>query len=112
MVRFRYQRSDMHQWKSMTLPANEFLRRFMQHLLPQGFNKVRYNGLLSPSNRANLKRLKLFLTERARPCRDDKEITPKRADKVNRCPCCEQGVMVIIDWLPRRSRSPPAPVGC
>ena len=33
----------------MTLPCNEFLRRYLQHVLPRGFHKVRYYGLLSTS---------------------------------------------------------------
>jgi hypothetical protein len=35
----------------MTLVACEFLRRYLQHLLPEGFHKVRYFGLWSPANR-------------------------------------------------------------
>jgi hypothetical protein len=107
-VTFRYQNSDTHQWKTMTLPAREFLRRYLQHVLPRGFHKVRYYGLLSPANRVTLKRLQLLLTERAQH-RDKKEETkPSHPGFDSRCPCCEEGIMVVINWLPRRSRSPPA----
>src|SRR5690242_9999191 len=51
-------------WKTMALPAKEFLRRYLQHVLPQGFHKVRYYGLLSPSNQRTLRRLQLLLAER------------------------------------------------
>lgn len=47
----------------MTLPAREFLRRYLQHVLPQGFHKVRCYGLLSPSNRSTLRRLQLLLAQ-------------------------------------------------
>jgi putative transposase/transposase-like zinc-binding protein len=107
MVRFRYQHSDTHQWQTMTLPAKEFLRRYLQHVLPQGFHKVRYYGLLSPANRQTLKRLQLLLAERFTPRQENDKIASWRVDIGNRCPCCEAGVMVVIDWLPRRSRSPP-----
>ena len=47
--------ADDHKAKRMTLPAEEFLRRFMQHVLPQGFVKVRHYGLLA--NRCREQRL-------------------------------------------------------
>jgi hypothetical protein len=43
-VTFRYRDSQDHQWHTLTLPAREFLRRFLQHVLPQGFPRVRYYG--------------------------------------------------------------------
>ena len=48
-VRFRYQKPQSHRVRTMTLPVLEFLRRFLQHVLPRGFMKVRDYGLLSPS---------------------------------------------------------------
>lgn len=106
-VSFRYQNSDTHQWQTMRLPAKEFLRRYLQHVLPQGFHKVRYYGLLSPANRVTLKRLQLLLAERVKPQEEKDETAPFQSGLDNRCPCCEVGLMVIINWLPRRSRSPP-----
>ncbi len=47
--------ADDHKHKTMTLPAEEFLRRFVQHVLPQGFVKVRHYGLLA--NRCREQRL-------------------------------------------------------
>lgn len=104
-VTFRYQNCDSRQWKTMTLPAKEFLRRYLQHVLPQGFHKVRYYGLLSPVNRMTLKRLQLLLAERY----SKQEATETKAPEMpkNLCPCCEEGMMVIISWLPRTARSPP-----
>jgi hypothetical protein len=47
-VTFRYKDyADAHQQKTMTLDALEFLRRFVQHVLPRGFTKVRHYGLLA-----------------------------------------------------------------
>ena len=52
-VSFRYKESRKRKcrayWRTMTLPAVEFLRRFLQHVLPKGFHKVRYYGLLNPA---------------------------------------------------------------
>ena len=106
-VTFRYQNSDTRQWKSMRLPAKEFLRRYLQHVLPQGFHKVRYYGMLSPANRLALRRLQLLLAKRVKHRDEKEETTPSHPSFDNRCPCCEEGVLVVISWLPRRARSPP-----
>ena len=51
-VTFRYKDySDAHRSKTMSLPAEEFLRRFVQHVLPRGFVKVRHYGLLANRHR-------------------------------------------------------------
>jgi Putative transposase/Transposase zinc-binding domain len=105
-VTFRYQESKNGTWKTMTLQAGEFLRRYLQHVLPQGFHKVRYYGMLSPANRVTLKRVQLLLAQRSRNKEEDKQETPEPAPK-NICPCCKEGIMVIISWLPRKPRSPP-----
>ena len=49
-VRFRYQKPQSTRVRTMTLPIMEFMRRFLQHVLPRGFMKVRYYGFLSPSS--------------------------------------------------------------
>lgn len=106
-VTFRYQNSGTRQWKTMPLPAKEFLRRYLQHVLPQGFHKVRYYGLLSPRNRVTLKRLQLLLAERRREEAEKCADTPDPPKPERRCPCCEEGRMIIVSWLPRKARSPP-----
>jgi hypothetical protein len=51
-VRFRYKDyADDHKHKTMTLTADEFLRRFMQHVLPTSFVKIRHYGLLANAQR-------------------------------------------------------------
>ena len=106
-VSFRYQNSGTKEWKCMTLPANEFLRRYLQHVLPQGFHKVRYYGLWSPRNRTTLKRLQLMLEDRRKRKEAKSEDTPPPPKPHRRCPCCEDGRMIIIQWLPKQPRSPP-----
>ena len=104
-VTFRYQESKSGTWQNMTLAGEEFLRRYLQQVLPQGFHKVRYYGLLSPANRATLKRVQLLLTERSRKKEEDRSEEPESAPK-HLCPCCHTGLMVIISSFPRRARSP------
>jgi hypothetical protein len=50
-VTFRYKDRDADIWRTMRLPGVEFLRRFLQHVLPRGFHKVRYCGLWHHSKR-------------------------------------------------------------
>jgi len=104
-VTFRYQESKNGTWKTMTLPAGEFLRRYLQHVLPPGFHKVRYYGLLSPANLITLKRVQLLLEQRSGKKEEKKQEAPEPAPK-NTCPCCKEGMMAIISWLPRKPRSP------
>ena len=57
-VRFRYQKQHSNRVRTMTLPVMEFMRRFLQHVLPRGFMKVRYYGFLSPSSSVPLEDVK------------------------------------------------------
>lgn len=50
-VTFRYRKSGSRRWRTMTLEAHEFIRRFLQHVLPRGLQKVRHYGFLSPNSR-------------------------------------------------------------
>ena len=50
-VTFRHKDRDADIWRTMRLPGVEFLRRFLQHVLPRGFHKVRYYGLWHHSKR-------------------------------------------------------------
>jgi hypothetical protein len=66
-VTFRYRDSRDHRRKTMTLPAHEYLRRFLQHVPPRGFHRVRAFGLLHPGHRTTLRRLQLLLAPRSIP---------------------------------------------
>jgi hypothetical protein len=50
-VTFRWKDRSTNGWRVERLPGVEFLRRFLQHVLPQGFHRVRYYGLWNPSKR-------------------------------------------------------------
>jgi hypothetical protein len=49
-VTFSYRKSGTSHWRKMTLPAHEFIRRFLQHVLPKGFPKVRHYGFLAANS--------------------------------------------------------------
>jgi len=63
LVTFRYRDTDSGAEKHCTLGAEDFIHRFLQHVLPKGFVKVRYYGLFSPGKRQILTTLRQRLTE-------------------------------------------------
>jgi hypothetical protein len=94
----------------MTLEASEFIRRFLQHVLPRGFHKVRYYGLLSPRNMSLLEQIRRELTNKA----ETGEAEPLNGDSnaniqesIRLCPFCHKGYLIPIMTLPRRWRAPP-----
>src|SRR2546427_1886155 len=61
-------------YKTMTLPTHEFIRRFLMHVLPRGFHRIRHYGLLASGNRvANIARVRQLL---AVPARSEQPDTP------------------------------------
>ena len=110
---FRYQNARDCQWRTMTLPAEEFIRRFLQHVLPTGVHKVRYYGLWAPSNKAKLHRIRQSLTPddsgRVLPAAEDSsESVPTQADSQRAlCPFCQKGRLLFLRRVPAQQRSPP-----
>ena len=51
-VALRYKHRQSNRWRICTLDGAEFMRRFLQHVLPKGLHKVRYFGLWHPSKRS------------------------------------------------------------
>jgi len=60
-VTFKYKQRDTNEWKRCRLTGVEFLRRFLMHVLPKGFHKVRYYGLWHHSKRDLQQRARLLL---------------------------------------------------
>jgi hypothetical protein len=93
---------------TMTLPATEFIRRFLLHVLPSGFVRIRSYGFLANRHRAeNLARCRELLgqrpsTEEPSPRELEGAEAPGMEQTVVRCPRCQQGQMRIIEELPRQ----------
>jgi len=109
-VTFRCRESGSTQWKTQTLPAEEFIRRFLQHVLPKGFIKVRYYGFMSSRRRERLEKIKTLLhvspaqtTPQAEAPEDGRE--PQEVPAMH-CPKCGN-VMRRLGDLPRKARLPP-----
>ena len=107
-VTFRYKdyrRSGPQRHQVMTLDAHEFMRRFLLHVLPHGFHRIRHYGLFASATRkANIARVRELLAAPA-PERVDAEEPP---DPLPPCPCCG-GRMRIIETFERwmQPRAPP-----
>jgi len=110
-VTFRYKdyrRSGADRQQVMTLSSDEFIRRFLLHVLPRGFHRIRHYGLLSASAcRANLARARELLAVASPP---DSDVQEELLDARPSCPCCG-GHMIIIETF-ERWRQPRAPPHC
>ncbi len=60
-VFIRYKKSGGNRWRSMALPAMEFMRRFLQHVLPTGFMKVRYFGFMGAKPRIGREKIRTLI---------------------------------------------------
>jgi hypothetical protein len=60
-VFFKYKKPKSNRWRTMELDVMEFMRRFLQHVLPSGFMKVRYYGFLSPGASVPLEKIEALI---------------------------------------------------
>ena len=94
-------------WKTMRLTAHEFIRRFLIHVLPKGFHRIRHYGLFANGTRAaDIARARELL---AMPPPVSEPQKPKVAEpgepRAHPCPCpCCGGRMLIIETFPRGSQ--------
>ena len=109
-VSFPYKdyRHDAQQ-KTMTLQAEEFIRRFLLHVLPEGFQRIRYYGFLANRSREQkLTRCRELLGMPA-PGPAASETSTDYSERYEeltgsslwKCPVCHQGRMLVIETLPR-----------
>lgn len=112
-VTFRYRATETGTLKSCTLPAEEFIRRFLQHVLPKGFVKVRYYGFLAVGQRKRLAALReqLCRSVEEAPSATEGAAEDKRLSAVScrtkvLCPSCGQ-VMWRGATIQPTAHSPP-----
>jgi Putative transposase/Transposase zinc-binding domain len=115
-VTIRYKQRKSNRWRTSRIQGQEFMRRFLQHVLPKGLHKVRYFGLWHPARRVHADRVRLLLLL-------DRPTTPHQAevsadaagptadhalaDEHRICPCCRQGHLVLIRRLsPKQACGP------
>jgi len=116
-VRFRMRDSaNGNRKKVMRLDATEFIGRFMQHMLPNGFKRIRHYGLLGPAHKAaNLAAARAAL---AAPAPDpvvveSVEAFMRRVAGIEwlNCPHCGEGRSVVIEAIPSAPLPRPPPQG-
>jgi len=107
-VTFRYKdyrRSGTERQQVMTLATHEFIRRFLLHVLPRGFHRIRHYGLLASGNRRiSIARARALL---AVPFQSEPVEAAEPPDTCPPCPCCG-GHMTVIETF-KRWRQPRAP---
>jgi len=102
-VSFYYKDSETEQKRIMTLPALEFMRRFLQHVLPRGFQKVRYYGFLNHKQKQGLNVIKYLLG--VVPVKQE---PAEKKEATELCPECGNKMVLLIST--RRKRGPPLEV--
>jgi predicted RNA-binding Zn-ribbon protein involved in translation (DUF1610 family) len=113
-VTFRYQDGQTKRPKLATLPASQFIRRFLQHVLPHRFQKLRYFGFFRSQQRQQLQQIKTSLAVPT-SAKDSLSTQAPPADnaptdlasKLIRCPQCG-APMQRVEQLPRHNLTPPA----
>lgn len=105
-----YRRKGRERQKRMTLDAHEFIRRFLIHVLPQGFHRIRHYGLFANANRAgNIARARELLNV---PAPQNETAPDTNADEppdyLQPCPRCA-GPMIVIETFGHsgQPRAPP-----
>lgn len=130
-VRWNYRQSQTGHWQSLVLEPPELVRRFLQHVLPSGFHRVRRFGWLHPAAKAKREAIQAWLTARALTPpfspddplpHPDEEVDPfdeletaesfveartlphlPLAVPPPRCPCCDRPMTCVGRWRPPQS---------
>jgi hypothetical protein len=112
-----YRRNGQARYRTMTLSADEFIRRFLLHVLPKGFHRIRHYGLLASAGcKANIARAKDLIAapmaEVDPPAVHDTADPDATPDHRPPCPCCG-GHMIIVEVFARSGapRGPPSGAG-
>ena len=104
-------RKDGNRKKNITLDAQEFIRRFLLHVLPEGFMRIRHFGFLANRSKKQAlaqcrKLLKLDPSPQI-PVESTKDLLLKLTGfALSRCPSCQNGTMIVVSDLPRLSCPP------
>jgi Putative transposase len=109
-VTFRYKdyrRDGADRQRTMTLSPDEFIRRFLLHVLPKGFHRIRHYGFLASAGRKdNVARARELL---AAPAPTKVEDAASLPDLRPPCPCCGGRMVIIEIFQPAaRARAPPS----
>jgi hypothetical protein len=113
-VTFRYRDNRTHELRRVTLPALDFIGRFLEHVLPRGCTKVRYYGIWSSSCCRQIKTVRDLL-DAAPPIAavppvspvSPSEPPPRVAASQLHCPLCHEGRLIVVEVLRPYRAIPP-----
>ncbi len=106
-----YRAKGRERHRTMTLAAPEFIRRFLIHVLPSGFHRIRHYGLFANGGRtANIARTRALLGVPTAPTEPADAEDEEAAVFPQPCPCCG-GPMIIIETFERGGQPRAPPVG-
>jgi predicted RNA-binding Zn-ribbon protein involved in translation (DUF1610 family) len=97
-ITFKYKDSESTQWSTLNLSAMEFIRRFLQHVLPKGFQRVRHYGWLSPAAKMRWERILALLDWKPPQAAQLPKPQP------HRCATCGTALL----WVATLERGPPS----
>ena len=106
-VTFAYKDRETKKMRTTTVEAVEFIRRFLLHVLPKGFMRIRHYGFLANRcKRENLSKCRRFLNVSQQLCEVDKKSVQQlmlelTGVDINRCPKCKKGTMKMLFDLPQ-----------
>jgi len=110
-VTFRYRDNRSQEMRRVTLPGEEFIRRFLEHVLPRGCAKVRYYGLWSGTCRKQLDQARTLLNVPRSDAADDllldASVPELPTTPSAHCPYCKIGHLIQIEVIYPRRRGPP-----
>jgi hypothetical protein len=102
-IRFSYKdyknsnEQEEYAWEEMSLSAGEFIRRFLYHILPKGFHKIRHYGFLGNGKKARLEQIRMYLLfEEGTGFDPHKEDEPDEDEERMTCPVCKVGKMLPV----------------
>jgi len=114
-VTFDYRdRRDGNQVKQLTIPAAEFIRRFLMHVVPRSFCRIRHYGFLgSRVKEARLERCRTLLHASDEGLKEVPKdplalLLQLTGVDISKCPECKEGTMVVVERLPGPQRGRPA----
>ena len=110
-VTFTYRDREQNEAREMTIDADEFIRRFLLHILPKGFMKIRYFGFLAHKNKKQaIPILRKLINPEAKLHEKVKETIQEMMLRltgidITCCPKCKKGKMTLIKKLPKPNRN-------
>jgi hypothetical protein len=102
-IKFTYKDRDRKTWKTMELDAMEFIRRFLQHVLPRGFMKIRHYGFLNPNSPFSIEQLRELISLINDAIRKLLPDIPEHKKNRIKCTCCGHALKFIafVKPIPR-----------